>query len=43
MKALITLPKNEMADTFFTEENIKFAESLGEIIWNDTDQPMSVE
>lgn len=43
MKALITLPKNEMADTFFSEENIKLAESLGEIIWNDSDKPMSIE
>lgn len=43
MKALITLPKNAMFDTFFPEENIEYAESLGEIIWNDKDIPMPVE
>ena len=43
MKALITLPKNAMSETFFTKENIDFVNSLGEIIWNESDQPMSVE
>lgn len=43
MKALITLPKNQMFDTFFSKENIELAESLGEIIWNDAETPMSVE
>lgn len=43
MKAIITLPKNEMSDTFFTKENIELANSLGEIIWNDSDSPMTVD
>ena len=43
MKAIVTLPKNQMFDTFFPKENIELAESLGEIIWNDADTPMSVE
>ena len=43
MKALVTLPKNQMFDTFFSKENIELAESLGEIVWNDSDAPMSVE
>jgi len=36
MKALITTPRGEVFDTFFTPENIALAESLGDIIWNDT-------
>jgi len=36
MKALITTPRGEVFDTFFTPENIALAESLGEIVWNDT-------
>ena len=36
MKALVAIKKDKTFDTFFTEENIKFAESLGEIVWLDT-------
>ncbi len=36
MKALVAIRKDKTFDTFFTQENIKFAESLGEIIWVDT-------
>ena len=36
MKALIATPRGTVFDTFFTPENIALAESLGEIIWNDT-------
>ncbi len=37
MKAFISLSKNdERFHTFFTEENVALAESLGEIVWNDT-------
>ena len=36
MKALITTPRGTFFDTFFTPENIALAESLGEIVWNDT-------
>ena len=35
MKAFITLPKNAVFPTFFTDENIALAESLGEVIWNE--------
>lgn len=36
MKALAAIKKDKTFDTFFTEENIKYAESLGEIVWVDT-------
>ena len=36
MKALVAIKKDKTFDTFFTNENIKFAESLGEIVWLDT-------
>ncbi len=36
MKALVAIRKDKTFDTFFTQENIKFAESLGEIVWLDT-------
>ena len=36
MKALVAIKKDKVFDTFFTEENIKYAESLGEIVWLDT-------
>ena len=38
MKALITTPRGFIFDTFFPKENIELAESLGEIVWNDTDR-----
>lgn len=37
MKALVSTPRGSTFDTFFPEENIRLAESLGEIIWNDTE------
>lgn len=43
MKALITLPKNQTFDTFFPKDVIEYVESLGEIVWNESDQQMSVE
>jgi len=36
MKALVAIRKDKTFDTFFNQENIKFAESLGEIVWLDT-------
>ena len=36
MKALVAINKDKTFDTFFTQENIEFAESLGEIVWLDT-------
>lgn len=41
MKALITTPRGTVFDTFFTPENIALAESLGEIVWNDTDKMLT--
>lgn len=38
MKALITTPRGYIFDTFFPKENIELAESMGEIIWNDSDR-----
>ena len=35
MNTFVTLPKNSVFPTFFTDENIALAESLGEVIWND--------
>lgn len=36
MKALVAIQKNETFDTFFTKDNIAFAESLGTIVWHNT-------
>ncbi len=36
MKALVAIKQDKTFDTFFTGENISFAESLGDIIWLDT-------
>ncbi|MBR5473013.1 MAG: hydroxyacid dehydrogenase [Clostridia bacterium] len=35
MKALVAIKRDKTFDTFFTKENIKLAESLGDIIWYD--------
>ncbi len=43
MKALITTPRGETFNTFFTKENIELAESLGEIIWNDTEKHFTID
>lgn len=39
MKILVNYPrkKNSAFYTFFTQENIELAESLGEVVWNDED------
>ena len=41
MKAFVTLPRNDIFDTFFTPENIALAESLGSVIWNETDRQLT--
>ena len=41
MKAFVTLPRGAVFDTFFTPENIALAESLGEIVWNETDRHLT--
>ena len=38
MKMLVNIPKGKVFNTFFTEENIALANSLGEIVWNDTEE-----
>ena len=43
MKAFVTLPRNTTFHTFFTPENIALAESLGEVIWNETDRHLTPE
>ena len=41
MKTFVTLPKNAVFPTFFTDENISLAESLGEVVWNDKEVHLS--
>lgn len=36
MKALVAIKKDKVFDTFFSKENMKLAESLGDIVWVDT-------
>ncbi len=43
MKALISVPKGVTFDTFFPPENVKLAESLGEIIWHTGEGRMTEE
>lgn len=43
MKALITVPKGEIFDTFFTEENINLINSLGETLWNENETHMTTQ
>ena len=43
MKALITIPKDLIFDTFFTKENIGIINSLGEIVWNEKQEHMTAQ
>lgn len=45
MKALIATPKDKQGlfQTFFTEENIALANSLGEMVWNESEERLDVE
>lgn len=43
MKALIATPKGVIFDTFYTEENISLANSLGDIVWNETEKKLNIE
>lgn len=36
MKALVAIKRDKTFDTFFTKDNIDYANSLGEIVWLDT-------
>ena len=35
MKSFVTLPKNSVFPTFFTQENIELIKSLGDVEWNE--------
>ncbi|MBE6761951.1 MAG: hydroxyacid dehydrogenase [Ruminococcaceae bacterium] len=37
MKALVAIKRDKTFETFFTKENVSFAETLGEIVWLDTE------
>ena len=41
MKAFVTLPRNEVFSTFFTPENVALAESLGTVLWNESDRHLT--
>ncbi len=41
MKALVSIPQGRIFDTFFTPENIRLAESLGDVVWHDGNKKMS--
>lgn len=43
MKALVAIKQDKTFDTFFTKDNIDYAESLGEIVWLDTAKASSDE
>ncbi len=43
MKAFITLPAGHTFSTFFTPENIRLAESLGQITWNRSTKNLSAD
>ena len=43
MKSFVTLPKNAVFPTFFTDENIALIESLGDVVWNNSSVQLSVE
>lgn len=43
MKALVSVPRGSVFDSFFTKENIRLAQSLGQIVWNDGGEQMTEE
>jgi len=43
MESFVTLPKNAVFPTFFTEENYALAESLGKVIWNEKNTHLTPE
>lgn len=43
MKSFVTLPKNSVFPTFFTDENVALAESLGEVVWNEKEIQLTHE
>lgn len=43
MKILVEMPRGAITDSFLSAENIALLESLGTVIWNDTEQHMTPE
>lgn len=43
MKALIATARDSIFNTFFTEENIKLTNSLGTIVWNQSEEKLNIE
>ena len=43
MKILVSCPRGRTFDSFFTYENVRLAQSLGEVVWNPYDRNMSTE
>lgn len=43
LKILVSCPRGRTFDSFFTYENVRLAESLGEVVWNPYDRNMSAE
>ena len=43
MKMFVSLPKNSVFPTFFTDDNISFAKSLGQVVWNERGEQLTHE
>ncbi len=41
MKAFVTCPRGNNFDTFFPPENVKLAQELGEVVWNDSAEKLT--
>ena len=41
MKALVSIPEGRIFNTFFTPDNIRLIESLGNVVWHSGDTKMS--
>lgn len=41
MKMFVSLPKNSVFPTFFTDENISLANSLGQVLWNERTEQLT--
>jgi phosphoglycerate dehydrogenase-like enzyme len=41
MKAFVSIPQGAIFNTFFTPENIRLAEDLGEVVWNTENKKMT--
>ena len=41
MRVLVEMPRGFVTDSFLNEENVALLESLGEVIWNTSDQHLT--